>query len=84
MSVRSLAVAAVMAAALFASCGDRPGKDRPRGHTEPATPASAEDLAVWKEFVSAMKAGGPASERIDPYYEESPAADPGLSQGDAR
>lgn len=36
------------------------------------TPASAQkdgDLVIWKEFVAAMKAGGPAPDRINPYYE---------------
>jgi len=69
MPARPLAVAAVMAAMLFASCGDRPGKTRPEEAGAPAATASAGDLAIWKEFVSAMKAGGPASERINPYYE---------------
>ena len=70
MSVRSLAIAVVIIALLFASCGDRPGKTGPADAEAPAAPASAADLAVWKEFVSAMKAGGPASERVNPYYED--------------
>jgi len=28
------------------------------------------DLAIWKEFVAALKEGGPASDRVRPYYEE--------------
>jgi hypothetical protein len=31
--------------------------------------ASRDDLAIWKEFVSAMKRGGLAPERIRPYYD---------------
>ena len=69
MSGRSIAIAAVITVLLFASCGERPGKAGPGDTEAPAAPASAADLAIWKEFVSAMKAGGPASERINPYYE---------------
>jgi hypothetical protein len=29
-----------------------------------------DDLTIWKEFVAAMKAGGPGSDRVRPYYEE--------------
>ena len=37
----------------------------------PALPRpAADDLAVWKEFVAAMKAGGLPSEKVRPYYEE--------------
>jgi hypothetical protein len=70
MSTRSLSLAAVVTALLFASCGDRPGTTGPEGAEAPAAPVAAEDLAIWKDFVSAMKAGGPAPERINPYYED--------------
>ena len=33
-------------------------------------PAGGDDLVIWKEFVAAMKAGGPGSDRVRPYYEE--------------
>ncbi|MBS1226328.1 MAG: hypothetical protein H6R32_262 [Candidatus Aminicenantes bacterium] len=37
----------------------------------PALPRPAvDDLAVWKEFVAAMKTGGLPSEKVRPYYEE--------------
>jgi hypothetical protein len=37
----------------------------------PALPwPAADDLAVWKEFVAAMKTGGLPSEKVRPYYEE--------------
>lgn len=29
-----------------------------------------DDLVIWKEFVAAMKSGGPASEKLRPYYED--------------
>jgi len=29
-----------------------------------------EDLAIWKEFVAAMRSGGPAAEKLRPYYED--------------
>ncbi len=35
----------------------------------PASGLQDGDLAIWKEFVAAMKAGGPAPDRINPYYE---------------
>lgn len=31
---------------------------------------AADDLAIWKEFVAAMKTGGLPSEKVRPYYEE--------------
>jgi len=70
MSRRSLSLVAVVTALLFASCGDRPGTTGPEGAEVSAAPVAAEDLAIWKDFVSAMKAGGPPPERINPYYED--------------
>jgi hypothetical protein len=39
----------------------------------PAIPLAAGqkdgDLAIWREFTAAMKAGGPAPDRVRPYYE---------------
>lgn len=36
----------------------------------PIGSGKSDDLAIWKEFVAAMKAGGPGADRIRPYYEE--------------
>ena len=36
----------------------------------PIGAGKSDDLAIWKEFVAAMKAGGPGADRIRPYYEE--------------
>jgi hypothetical protein len=38
----------------------------------PAAPAGSprDDLAIWKEFVAAMRAGGPGPDKVRPYYEQ--------------
>jgi hypothetical protein len=36
----------------------------------PIGDGKSDDLVIWKEFVAAMKAGGPGADRIRPYYEE--------------
>ena len=41
----------------------------PLAFTSPTSPAG-DDLAVWKEFVAAMKGGGLPSAKVRPYYEE--------------
>jgi hypothetical protein len=64
---RSLGVLALTAAVLFvillavslrASSPPQAGAPKDR------------DLAVWKEFVAAMRTGGPGADRVRPYYEE--------------
>lgn len=76
MSKNGLAVAAIAVSALTlllaGSCRDRPGPEKPEAAANPVPSprASAADLAVWNEFVAAMKTGGLASERIRPYYEQ--------------
>jgi len=41
----------------------------PLAFTSPMSPAG-DDLAIWKEFVAAMKGGGLPSAKVRPYYEE--------------
>jgi hypothetical protein len=64
--------ALIAAVALSASCGDRGGSAPAPGAQHPAaavTTGRGDDLAVWREFVAAMRGGGPAPEKIEPYYE---------------
>ncbi|HSA96840.1 MAG TPA: serine hydrolase domain-containing protein [Acidobacteriota bacterium] len=40
---------------------------KPQGQSAP--PVSPADLAIWTEFVSAMRQGGPGPDKVRPYYE---------------
>jgi hypothetical protein len=67
----SLAAAALAAILALAVCGERAGQ--PASADEAAASSSAPpaaDLAIWREFVSAMKAGGLGPEKVRPYYEQ--------------
>jgi len=60
-----LRAAAILAAAvlLSAACGDRGGSASAAG-------VAGADLSIWREFVTAMKAGGLPAAKVRPYYEE--------------
>ena len=69
-----LRTAAILTAAvvLAASCGDRGGAAPAATDQRPAandTAGRGDDLAVWREFTAAMKAGGLPPDKIKPYYE---------------
>jgi hypothetical protein len=86
MTFRGFAAVMVAAAALLAACGDRTGSDEPKAGEasipvtsgapdESHTGADAQepapgDLAIWSEFVAAMKKGGLGPENVRPYYDE--------------
>lgn len=67
----SLAAAALAAILALAVCDDRTGRPASADAVAAASPASsAADLAVWREFVAAMKTGGLGPEKVRPYYEQ--------------
>lgn len=56
---RSAAMAVVLLVAALQATAPTPSRGQGDG-----------DLVIWKEFVAAMKAGGPGPDRVRPYYEE--------------
>ena len=69
-----LRAAAILAAAVLlgAACGDRNDGAPAAGAQNPAATAATDrgdDLAIWREFVAAMKTGGLPSAKLRPYYE---------------
>jgi hypothetical protein len=67
--------AAILAAAVLlgAACGDRNDGAPAAGAQHPAATAATDrgdDLAIWREFVAAMKTGGLPSAKVRPYYKE--------------
>ncbi len=66
--------AAILAAAVLlgAACGDRNDGAPAAAAQNPAATAATDrgdDLAIWREFVTAMKTGGLPSAKLRPYYE---------------
>jgi len=67
-------VALILVAAILTglSCGNRGDGPAASATLRPSANAATDrgdDLAIWREFVAAMKAGGPSPDRVNPYYE---------------
>lgn len=66
------AIALAAAALALAACGERITAEKPRAGegSGPVTRVAESDLAVWREFVAAMKEGGLSPEKVRPYYDQ--------------